>query len=162
MFNSDVPACMNFKLIFFPVETRETLKEILQESVYDSLVEECHCIICGHFLGVASNLEEHFTDHMCLTDLTCQACPWKSSELKTLVNHVRKQHRKFYVSRSCMECKINFPGKIEREKHWKEKHEYHKCILCDFATDFLPTLASHVEAKHSDSSHAEGKKPNNI
>ena len=49
-----------------------------------------------------------------------------------------------------MECKINFPGKIEKEKHWKEKHTYRKCDLCDFATNDPPTLASHVEAKHSD------------
>ena len=139
---------MNFMLIFFPVETRETLEEISPKSVYDSLVEECHCIICGYFIGLSLNLEEHFTDHVCLSDLSCRACPWKSSELETLVDHVRGQHQRFIVSQSCMICKISFSTKNESENHWKQ-HPLYKCDSCKFGTDYPESLVSHVEKRHS-------------
>ena len=106
--------------------------------------------------GVVANLEEHLQiGHICLTNLSCRACHWKSSELPALVNHVRKEHTKFNVSKTCLTCKTVFPSQNELEKHKKQKHLLFKCALCEFATDLDSTLVSHVETKHSDSSLAE-------
>ena len=58
-----------------------------------------------------------------------------------------------------MICKINFPSKTEREKHFKEKHPLHKCTLCVYATDYLSLFDTHLEYEHSDSLLVEGTKP---
>ena len=105
--------------------------------------------------GVMANLEEHLKiGHICLTNLSCRACHWKSSELPALVNHVMKEHSKL-ICFTCINCQASFHSQNELEKHRKQKHLLFKCALCEFATDLDSTLVSHVETKHSDSSLAE-------
>ena len=93
-----------------------------------------------------ANLEEHVKiGHICLTNLSCRACHWKSSELPALVNHVRKEHTELLFF-TCLNCKRVFPNQNELEKHRKRKHLLFKCTMCEFVTDLAPTLVSHVEA----------------
>jgi len=90
---------------------------------YESLTEEQQCLICGFESDSMAKLGEHVKiGHLNLQNLSCRACHLQFTELPELIAHVRREHTKININKTCLVCKTVFPTKEDFEEHKKLKH----------------------------------------
>ncbi|KAF7281527.1 hypothetical protein GWI33_004563 [Rhynchophorus ferrugineus] len=150
---------------------RHMLNHTIKVKIKNEPTDKYKCLQCNFETDYEKFLKRHQLSHKEKHYYCCKMCNFETLYKKMYLLHIKGHKIKRKVSSAktrecvkCDECDLEVGSKEQLQIHKKLRHtekevdnDLHKCMFCQYQTNWEPCLKRHIERMHTDEKEKKGE-----